>query len=158
MAKILKVLVLAAAGLYSALTAAGGMTGVMVANPWVREAPPTAAALGGFMVLMNHTNKPAVLMGATSPAAEEVQLHRSVMEGGMMKMLHQHMIEIPANGQVEFKPGDYHLMLMKPKQVLKAGDKIEITLQFKDGTSLPATFEVRSGMGMDMGHGMQHNH
>jgi len=153
MMKMVKLLMVSVAALWTVAATAAGM-GVMVENPWVREAPPTAAALGGFMVLKNHTDKPLVLVGASSPAAEEVMLHRSIMEGGMMKMVHQEMIEIPAKGQLEFKPGDYHLMLMKPKKVFKAGDKIEITLKFKDGITLPATFEVRTGMGgMDMNHG-----
>ena len=154
MTKIMRTFIVAVAALWAATAGAAGM-GAMVENPWVREAPPTAAALGGFMVLQNHTDKPLMLVGASSPSAEEVMLHRSIMEGGMMKMVHQHMIEIPANGQVEFKPGDYHLMLMKPKKAFKAGDKIEITLKFKDGSTLPATFEVRAGAGgMNHGSGM----
>lgn len=154
--KILRVLAVLYAGLYVSLANA---TGAMVENPWVREAPPTAAALGAFMVLHNHGSQALVLVGAESAAAAEVQLHRTVMEGGMAKMLHQHSIEIPANGSVEFKPGDYHLMLIKPKQALKAGDRVEITLKFKDGSSLPASFEVRPAMGMAMDHGkMQHDH
>lgn len=154
--KVLRVLAVLCAGLYVSLANAAG---AMVENPWVREAPPTAAALGAFMVLHNHGGQPLVLVGAETAVAAEVQLHRTVMEGGMAKMLHQPGIEIPAKGSVEFKPGDYHLMLMKPKQALKAGDRVEITLKFKDGSTLPASFEVRAGMGMAMDHGkMQHGH
>jgi Uncharacterized protein conserved in bacteria len=157
MMKNLRVMAVVLAGLYASVA---GAAGVMVENPWVREAPPTAAALGAFMVLHNQTAKSLVLVGAHSAVAAEVQLHRTVVEGGMAKMLHQHNIEIPANGKLEFKPGDYHLMLMQPARVLKAGEKVEITLKFKDGSSLPATFEVRAGMGMAMDHGkmMHHGH
>lgn len=157
MKKMMKWMVaMAMTGWVAVVQAAGH--GVMVENPWIREAPPTASALGGFMVVMNHADKAAILVGASTAVAEEVQLHRTVMEDGMAKMIHQHMIEIPAGGQVEFKPGDYHLMLMKPKQALKAGDKVEIILQFKDGGTLPATFEVRAMGGMGMDHGSMHKH
>ncbi len=154
MKKLMMQLVLSAAiGVWSTLAAAAGM-GVMVENPWVREAPPTAMALGGFMVLHNQSDKAVVLVGATSPVAGEVQLHRTVMEGGMAKMVRQDAIEIPAGGAVTFQPGSFHLMLMQPKRAVKAGDKVEITLQFKDGSTMPATFEVRAGMGgTDMEHG-----
>jgi copper(I)-binding protein len=43
-------------------------------------------------------------------------------------------------------------MLMKPKQPLKAGDRVEINLQFKDGESMTVTHEVRAGAG-GMNHG-----
>lgn len=152
MVKMFKTWLVVVAALWSVHAVAAGMD-VTVEHPWVREAPPTAAALGGFMVLKNNTDKPLVLVGASSPDTAEVMLHRSIMEGGMMKMVHQKSIEIPAKGQLEFKPGDYHLMLMKPKKAFKAGDKIEITLKFEDGSTLPATFEVRAGMGGGMKHG-----
>jgi hypothetical protein len=156
MVKVVRVMAMMVAGLYASWAAAAG---VVVESPWVREAPPTAAALGAFMVLHNQTAQPLVLVGAESAVAAEVQLHRTVMEAGMARMVHQPSIEIPANGQLEFKPGDYHLMLMNPKRVLKAGEQVEITLHFKDGDSVPATFEVRTGMGMTMGHGnMHHGH
>lgn len=156
MVKMMRMLGLLAAGLY--VTVAGA-SGAMVENPWVREAPPMAPALGAFMVLHNHGAAPLVLVGAECAVAAEVQLHRTVMDGGMARMVHQPSIEIPAHGQLEFKPGDYHLMLMQPKRVLKAGEKVDITLKFKDGSSVPASFEVRAGMGMPMDDGkMMHHH
>ena len=83
------------------------------------------------------------------------------MEGGMAKMVHQQMIEIPANGSLTFEPNGYHLMLMKPKQQLKAGDKVDITLEFKNGDTMVVTHEVRADMGgMDhsgMDHGSMHH-
>lgn len=153
MMKMFRVMAVLLAGWHASLAVAAG---AMVENPWVREAPPTAAALGAFMVLHNHTTKPLVLVGAECAAAGEVQLHRTVMEGGMARMVHQPSITIPANGKLEFKPGDYHLMLMKLKQMLKVGEAVEITLKFQDGSTLPASFEVRTGMGMAMEHGNMH--
>ncbi len=158
MVKMFRVMAVVLMGFYASLAGAAGM-GAMVENPWVREAPPTAAALGAFMMLHNHSTQPLVLVGAECAAAGEVQLHRTVMEGGMARMVRQGSIEVPSHGQLEFKPGDFHLMLMKPKRVLKAGEKVDITLKFKDGSSLPVTFEVRGGMGTPMDHGkMHHNH
>jgi len=142
------------AGLLSLTASAAGV----VENPWIREAPPAAMALGAFMVLHNDADAPLVLVGAQTAVAGEVQLHRTVFEDGMARMIHQPRIEIPANGSLEFKPGDYHLMLMKPKQQLKAGEQVEITLEFADGSRLPATFEVRAGMGMPMDHHHDHHH
>ncbi len=137
-------------GLWAGLAQAGG--DLMVDNAWIREAPPGAVALAGYMTVMNQSDKPRVLTAASSPVFGRVMLHRTVMEGGMAKMVHQMAIEIPANGKVIFEPNGYHLMLMKPKQQLKAGDKVGISLEFKSGETLEATYEVRAGMG-GMNHG-----
>ena len=136
-------------GLWAGLAQAGGH--LMVDNAWIREAPPGAAALAGYMTVMNHGDQPRMLVGASSPAFGKVMLHRTVMEEGMAKMVHQHMVEIPAKGSLTFEPNGYHLMLMKPRQQLKAGDKVDITLEFKNGDTLVVTHEVRAGMG-----GMEH--
>jgi copper(I)-binding protein len=135
---------------------------LMVDDGWVREAPPGAMALAGYMKLHNHADKNRVLVGAQSPAFESVMLHKTVIEGEMSQMVHQHMITIPARGMVSFEPNSYHLMMMKPKQPLKAGDKVSVTLSFKDGSTHEVTHEVRAtmgGMGMDhSGHNMGHQH
>ncbi len=133
---------------------------LMVNDPWVREAPPGAMALAGYMVLHNHADKERVLVSADSPAFGQVMLHKTVFEGEMSKMVHQPMITIPAKGMVSFEPNSYHLMMMKPKQVLKAGDKVSVTLTFKNGETLEVSHEVRSTMSdMKPGvHDMGHNH
>lgn len=130
---------------------------VMVDNAWIREAPPGAAAMAGYMTLMNKGDAPRTLVGASSPAFGNVMLHRTVIEGGMAKMVHQMAIEIPANGTVTFEPNGYHLMLVKSKLQLKAGDKVDITLKLKNGETMVVTHVVRAaaGGGMDMG-GMDH--
>jgi len=131
---------------------------VMVDNAWIREAPPGATALAGYMTVMNKGEAPRVLVGASSPAFGMVMLHRTVMEDGMAKMVHQESITIPAGGSVTFEPNSYHLMLMKPKQVLKAGDLVDVTLKFKNGETMTVTHKVKAGMeGMDHG-GMNMDH
>ena len=141
------------------LSATAHAAELMVKDRWIREAPPTASALAGYMVIHNGSDKERVLVGAESPLFGNVMLHRTVMEEGMAKMVHQPSITIPAGGSLTFAPNGYHLMLMKPKTSLKAGDKVEITLKFKDGTTLPLSYEVRSGEGMPKmehgGHGME---
>lgn len=125
---------------------------IMVEDAWIREAPPGAAAMAGYMILHNHGDSESSLVSAASPAFGSVQLHRTVMEEGMAKMVHQKAITVPAGGSVTFKPNDYHLMLMKPKQALKAGETVEVTLQFENGKSMTVPYEVRSaGKGMEHG-------
>ncbi|MEN8169107.1 MAG: copper chaperone PCu(A)C [Pseudomonadota bacterium] len=125
---------------------------LMVDNAWVREAPPGAMALAGYMKLHNHADVERVLIKAESPAFESVMLHKTVMEEEVSKMMHQHMVTIPANGMVSFEPNSYHLMMMKPKQALKSGDKVGVTLHFKNGGAQQVEYVVRAAMG-EMNHG-----
>jgi copper(I)-binding protein len=161
MRKMFKVLSVSLLSLISALALAeGDMT---VDNAWIREAPPGAMALGGYMTLHNHGSAERMLVTASSPAFESVMLHQTVMEGTMAKMVHQHMIAIPANGSLTFEPNGFHLMMMKPKQALKAGDMVSVTLGFKNGQTLEVSHQVRADMGSmgNMAHemgGMQHGH
>jgi len=127
-----------------------------VSNAWIREAPPSAKMMGGFMIISNPSDKDMVLIGANSKAFKNVMLHRTLEIDGVSKMVHQHMITIPAHGKLEFKPGDYHIMMPAPKKRLVAGDKLTITLKFKSGKTKDVEYTVRKGMKMD-GHG-NHGH
>ena len=52
-----------------------------------------------------------------------------------MKMLHQENVPIPAQTNVEFKKGDFHIMLIELQQDLNPGDNVTLTLYFeKAGT------------------------
>ncbi len=120
---------------------------IMVKDAWVREAPPGAAASAGYMTVHNMGDKPRALVGASCDDFGSTMLHRTVMQDGMAKMIHQMMIEIPAGGSVTFKPNDFHVMLMKPKHALKAGEKVAITLKFKNGEKMKVNYEVRAAQG-----------
>ena len=137
---------------------ANAASALMAEDAWIREAPPGATALAGYLVLHNHGSEDRTLVAANSRAFDSVMLHRTVMEDGVAKMVHQHTITLPAGESLTFKPNDYHLMLMRPKHSLKAGDKVDISLEFKNGETLSVTHEVR-GMEGEMGHGaMDHGH
>lgn len=129
--------------------------GMVVENAWVREAPPGVTALAGYMTIDNPTAKEVVLVGASSSDFKNVMLHRTIVEDGVAKMVHQMKITIPAKGKLTFEPNGYHVMLMGPKHTLKAGDKVEITLKFKGGKSIKVVYEVRKGAPSgSMEHGM----
>ena len=102
--------------------------------PYVRLAPPGAAATGAFMRIENTGATDRQLIKAESPAAKTVELHTHINEGGMMKMRAVPFISIKAGGQTELKPGSYHVMLIGLTQPLKDGDQVAITLTFDDGS------------------------
>lgn len=127
-------------------------------DPWVREAPPTAAAMAGYMTVVNPSKEALTLVGATSPQFGEVQMHEIVTEGGMTKMQQVKQLVVPAKGQLAFAPGSTHLMLMRPKKPLKAGDAVEIVLLWspKGKTTVKTAVRGRSAASPAPGH--EHHH
>ena len=59
-------------------------------------------------------------------------MHNTIIEKGIMKMRMTNEIKIEHGKTFEFKSGGSHLMLMDFKDPLKAGQKIKMTLHFKD--------------------------
>ena len=120
-----------------------------------------AALKGGngaaYMLLHNHTEADDELVGVSSDVATATEIHLSQMSAdGVMQMVPQESVTLPADGELELKPGSYHIMLIGLKQDLKAGDEISLTLHFKNHEDITLTTPVleannMGGSGMD-GH------
>ena len=52
---------------------------------------------------------------------------------------------VPAGQQVEFKPGELHLMLVGLKEDQAVGDRVQITLQFKVAGKVIRSLSQRAG-------------
>ena len=116
----------------AALLAAGAaLADVTVEDAWVRATVPGQKTSGAFMTLTasaDHT-----LVGARSPVAGVVEVHEMAMDDQMiMRMRAVQAIALPAGKPVALKPGGYHVMLMDLKDVLQAGQKVRLTLVYKD--------------------------
>ena len=133
-------------GLILALTPIAAETeeaGVSVRDAWVRETPSGAAVMAGYMLLQNNTSRSQVLVAARSSGFETVMIHHTIVKGGMTGMEHAPQIELLPHASLPFAPGGYHLMLLNPKKTLRAGDRVDITLEFRGGLVLPVAYEVR---------------
>ena len=95
------------------------------------------------MVLQNKTSQPQVLVAARSSGFQTVTIHRSITKQGMTGMEHSPQVELLPHASLPFAPGGYHLMLLNPKRTLRAGDRVDIRLEFRGGLVLPVAFEVR---------------
>lgn len=109
----------------------GRLGQLTVRDAWSR---PTNAGGNGavYFVIDNATNHDDELLSASTAVASAAEFHQSKMdENGVMSMRPQASVPVPAGQQVEFKPGELHLMLVGLKEDLAAGDRIQVTLQFK---------------------------
>lgn len=120
--------------------------GMSIDEPYVREVPPGQQISASFMTLKNDTDAEIALIKASSDVAKTVELHEHVHEGGMMKMRQVPKITVPAKGSTVLKPGGYHIMLIGLQRKIKAGDKIELALEFDNGTKETVTATVKKIM------------
>jgi copper(I)-binding protein len=81
-----------------------------------------------YLAMHNHGSETDQLTGASSDAAEVVQLQNGteVVE----------VIPVYANTEFVFIPDGYHVMLVGLRQELLVGDEIEVVLQFRDHEDL----------------------
>ena len=134
------------AGLYLSFACnaiAAGESAFQIENPWVREAPPMASMLAGYLQIKNSTDSVAMLIGVSSPEFRKVEVHRTEVVNGFARMVRQERIEVPANGMLVFEPGSYHLMLMMPTTPLSAGDTVSFRFEFEGERSLDVTAPVK---------------
>jgi copper(I)-binding protein len=104
---------------------------VTVSDPWVRATVPVQKSSGAFMSLK--AGRAARLVKVSTPVAAAVELHRSSMADGMMKMQEVDGIDLPAGASVNLASGGYHLMLVGLKRQLKEGETVPLTLVVRQG-------------------------
>ena len=116
---------------------------IQAVDAWARAGAAEMGNGAAYMILRNSGDTADRLVKAESDVAGAVELHKSSMEGGMMKMAPVENIEVPAKGQAELKPGGLHVMLIGLKRDLKAGEKIKLKLQFEKAGMQEIEAEVR---------------
>ena len=134
--------------------------GLHVMDPWARESPMLELAGAAYMVIHNNTDADDALVGASSPAAEFVELHLSSMDDeGMMSMNQVTEIPIPAHGDAVLKAGSYHVMLIDLVEPLVEGAEVQLELEFMTAEPQTVSAPVRAGMPMmsDMDMDMDHD-
>ena len=105
---------------------------LLIEDAWVRQPPPGAMATGGFMTLKNPGREPVDVVAARSDIAAWVEIHRTVEQDGVARMVEQEKLTIPPGRELKLEPGGYHLMMMQPARITE-GDWVHITIRFGDG-------------------------
>jgi periplasmic copper chaperone A len=140
---MVSVVMLAALAL-AACGGAGGTTGgITVSDAWARPSPMMERAGAAYMVLQNNGAAEDKLLSVESDVAKTIELHETKEMNGMMAMSPVPNVPVPANGKAELKPGGLHVMLIGLTRELKAGDKVQLTLNFEKAGKIPVTVEVK---------------
>jgi periplasmic copper chaperone A len=115
---------------------------IEVKDAWIRGMVAPQDTTGAFMRITSKSD--ARLVGVRTPVAGMADIHRTTMDGGVMRMRHVAAIELPAGKPVDLKPGGYHVMLMHVAHPLKEGDTVPLTLivEAKDGKRDSVSLQV----------------
>lgn len=102
-----------------------------IQRPWSRptmEGMPMGVA---YLVIENRGQAADKLLGASTPVAEAVELHRTVVADGMASMRPAEAVDIAAGATVNIEPEGLHFMLVGLKQPLVAGAEYPLELNFE---------------------------
>lgn len=88
------------------------------------------AEFSGYLQIKNASGSDDKLVGVTSDFADAM-LHETTMNGDVASMKAVTSVDLPAGSSIEFKHGGLHIMFMNPKQGLRVGDTVNLTLEFE---------------------------
>jgi len=114
--------------------------------------PPGSPVAAGFLTIVNPDEQTLVITGASSPIAEKVELHLSMVVDDVAKMQRQDELVVDPGATLALEHGSYHLMFMGMSAALAAGDQVAVTLDTSAGT-LDIVFPVGEHAAGSKGHG-----
>jgi len=132
----------------AAAAAQGG--GVQVQSAWARATPGDAQTAAVYVTLLAKTGDR--LVGISTPAAQNAELHTMTMDGNVMKMRQVDAIDLPAGQTVTLKPGGFHVMLTGLTRPLKEGQSFPLTLTFANTGAQQVTVNVQKVGAMGPGN------
>lgn len=111
---------------------------IRVEGTWASGAGPHTAYV--YFILSNQGSANDVLLGASSPIAEDAVVQQASPNGRL------HAIDdlvIPAGGEVSFGPGDYDVELTGLSSPPRSGSVVRLVLRLENAGSIPFTAGVR---------------
>lgn len=117
---------------------------IEVEGAWARPSSGAGAGVTSavYMVVRNRGAADR-LTGVEGSAARAVELHRSTLEDGIMRMRRVDSADVPAGGELRLEPGGYHIMLIDLLEPLAPGDTVAVTLHFEQTGPLEVSAPVR---------------
>lgn len=115
---------------------------ITITNEWARPILVAGRPGGAYFHIENTGSVADKLVSVTSPISPRLEIHEHTMKDGVMRMSEVDFLEIEAGGNVELKPGGYHIMIFETATKYAEGDQIELTLNFENAGSITKTFNV----------------
>ena len=112
-------------------------------NAWIKNLPPVIPVRAGYMTIRNAQANAVSIIAIRSDAFASVEIHRTIAEGGMMRMEPVPTLVIEPDSSVQLAPGGLHLMMMNPAEPTKPGDVLQIVIELGDGSTQSLNMTVK---------------
>lgn len=129
----------AAAGL---MALASAMAAPTVTDAWSPQPPPGARTAAVYLTLTGDEDADRII-AVTTDAARVAELHTHVRSDGMMRMQKLDAIDVPAQGEVVFRPHGLHIMLIDLTVFPEDGDRLTLTLTLEHAGDITFDADVR---------------
>lgn len=126
---------------------------LIVKHPWTRATARGQTVAAGYLEIRNGGKEADRFIGASTPAAEGIELHILVKEGELMKMRQVKSFDVPAGGTVELKPRGPHMMIIGIRRPFAKDERIPVTLKFEKAGDLAIELAVNA-----IDAGSEHKH
>ncbi|TNC52021.1 copper chaperone PCu(A)C [Rubellimicrobium rubrum] len=109
-----------------------------VHDAYAITAIPGAPTGSAYMLIHNHASAADRLIGASSPAADRVEIHENLEENGVIRMRHvEEGLELRPGSVLLLNRGGPHLMFLGITDSFEDGDTVPITLTFEKAGDVP---------------------
>lgn len=117
---------------------------VSVDNAFTYPLPPGKTVAAVYVRIENTSSDTQTLNYVHADIAENIEVHRSIYENGMMQMRRINHLSLAPGDALTFEPGGYHLMVFGIYDSLAAGDEFEVVFEFEGGLTLNESVLVKA--------------
>jgi copper(I)-binding protein len=128
-----------------AVTGAAAVSAATMAvmDAWARPAD-SGATSAAYLVLANRGATADTVVGVVTEAAESAAVHQTMQHEGTMHMSAVSTLPIAAGAKVSLAPLGTHVMLLRLRRPLRAGDTVTFGLALASGDTLLVSAVTRA--------------
>lgn len=123
-----------------------------IEDAWIRAMPSKAMSTAAFMKITNKLPNEVKLISADIDGVQSVELHKTMSDGKVMRMVKQNHIPLPANSSLVLKPGSWHIMMIGLEKQFSEGSVHQIQLNFDNGFTQNIKIRVKKHQKKYMHH------
>ena len=98
-------------------------------NFWVRAMPPGQPMTAGYGKIINSSNGPTTILGASVTFADKVELHETITVNDAVRMQPMGNLTLEAGESLTLTPGGAHLMIMGITTMPSEGTNVALCVQ-----------------------------
>ena len=126
-------------------------------NFWVRAMPPGQPMTAGYGKIINSSDGPTTILGASVTFADKVELHETITVNDAVRMQPMGNLTLEAGESLMLTPGGAHLMIMGITTMPSEGANVALCVQTSDEEACTKAPVMRQAPAtMDMHHHHAH--